>query len=57
MQIRRIVLYSHEGRVQQVPFKLGQVNIVSGRSGKGKSALLAIIDYCLGPADWACRPG
>jgi hypothetical protein len=48
MQIRRIVLYSHRGLIRDLPFNLGKVNIVTGPSERGKSAILAIIDYCLG---------
>lgn len=48
MQIRRIVLYSRKGETRELPFKLGRVNIISGPSERGKSAILAIIDYCLG---------
>jgi len=48
MQICRIVLYSRKGETRELPFKLGRVNIISGPSERGKSAILAIIDYCLG---------
>lgn len=48
IQIRAVVIYSHDGRHREVPFKLGRVNIISGDSRTGKSALLGIIDYCLG---------
>ena len=48
MQIRRIVLYNHVGRIRELPFKPGRVNILSGPSERGKSAILAVVDYCLG---------
>jgi hypothetical protein len=48
MQICRIVLYHERGLIRDLPFKLGKVNIVTGPSERGKSAILAIIDYCLG---------
>lgn len=48
MQIRRIVLYSKRGFIRDLPFELGKVNIITGPSERGKSAILAIIDYCLG---------
>ncbi|MGC1301867.1 MAG: DUF3732 domain-containing protein [Caulobacteraceae bacterium] len=48
MQIRRIVLYHERGFIRDLPFHLGKVNIVTGPSERGKSAILAIIDYCLG---------
>lgn len=48
MQIRELVLYGYNGRVRHLPFSLGQVNIITGRSKSGKSAVGDIIDYCLG---------
>lgn len=48
MQIESIVLYAHDGRVRRLDFRIGELNIVSGPSGRGKSAILSIIDYCLG---------
>lgn len=48
MQIVSVVLYAHDGRTREVRFRPGRLNIVSGPSGRGKSAILPIIDYCLG---------
>lgn len=48
IQIRAIVIYSHDGRQREVLFEPGQVNIISGDSRTGKSAILGIIDYCFG---------
>lgn len=48
MQIRELVLYGYNGKVRNLPFLLGQVNIISGRSKSGKSVVGDIIDYCLG---------
>lgn len=48
MQIREIVLYGLNGKVRHLSFKLGTVNIISGKSKSGKSAVGDIIDYCLG---------
>ncbi|MCB0382449.1 MAG: DUF3732 domain-containing protein [Psychroserpens sp.] len=50
MQIKKIILYSKnqvdEPRV--INFKTGELNIITGESKSGKSALVGIIDYCLG---------
>jgi len=50
LKIKNIVLYpkdkSKEKRI--VPFELDKVNVITGESHKGKSALVHIIDYCLG---------
>jgi hypothetical protein len=48
MQILEIILYSHRGEIRRLPFHLGRLNIVTGVSGTGKSAILEIIHYCLG---------
>lgn len=48
MQLLKITLYNHEGRERLVEFKPGALNIVTGESRTGKSALLTIVDYCLG---------
>lgn len=48
IQILDIVLYAegHEPRV--LSLQLGKVNIITGDSKTGKSALIEIVDYCLG---------
>lgn len=48
MQIQAIILYNHAGDRRILPFELGQVNIITGRSRTGKSQLIPIVDYCLG---------
>lgn len=49
MQIHSILLYGkgiEHPRV--IAFKSGAVNIITGEKGTGKSAIIHIIDYCLG---------
>lgn len=53
MQILDIVLYSHDARTRVLNFRSGQVNIITGGSKTGKSALVAIVDYCFGSGE--CR--
>ncbi|MEV5733394.1 DUF3732 domain-containing protein [Streptomyces sp. NPDC052292] len=48
MQIREIVLYSWTGKRRRLPLRLNAVNIITGDSATGKTALTDIIDYCLG---------
>lgn len=48
MQIRSIVLYHRDGRKRVLPFRLGKLNVITGQSRTGKSALIDIVDYCLG---------
>lgn len=48
MQIRELVLYGYNGQIRHLTFKLGEVNIITGKSQSGKSVIGDIIDYCLG---------
>ncbi len=48
MQLLEIVLYSNIGDMRTLSLRPGKVNIITGGSAKGKSALIDIIDYCLG---------
>lgn len=48
MQIKELVLYGVNGEVRHLPFNIGTVNIISGKSKSGKSVIGDIIDYCLG---------
>ncbi len=47
-QILDIVLYSKKGETRVVNLKSGSLNIITGASKTGKTALIEIIDYCLG---------
>lgn len=47
-QILDIVLYSKKGETRVVNLKPGSLNIITGASKTGKTALIEIIDYCLG---------
>lgn len=48
-QILKLVLWPRRGgEPQVVQFKPGIVNVISGASKTGKSAVIPIIDYCLG---------
>jgi hypothetical protein len=48
MQIRELIIYGISGKVRRLPFNIGTVNIITGKSKSGKSAVGNIIDYCLG---------
>lgn len=50
LQIREIVLWPRDPQFKphRVVFELGKVNVISGASRTGKSAVIPIIDYCLG---------
>jgi uncharacterized protein YdcH (DUF465 family) len=48
MQIKNIILYKNAEQVRVLSFELGKVNIITGESKSGKTALIDIVDYCLG---------
>jgi hypothetical protein len=50
LQIREIILWPRVvGKApRRVKFETGRVNVISGASRTGKSAVIPIIDYCLG---------
>lgn len=48
IQILEIVVYSHDGRRRELPLRVGKVNIVTGSSKSGKSALIDVVNYCFG---------
>jgi chaperonin cofactor prefoldin len=48
MKISNIIIYSHDGQVRNVAFHLNGLNIITGRSSTGKSALSEIVEYCMG---------
>ena len=48
MQIKELVIYGRDGQIRKLPFELGKMNIITGKSKSGKSAVGDIIDYCLG---------
>lgn len=47
MQINKIILYSLSGKKRILSFDIGKVNIITGESKSGKSALIEIVNYCL----------
>ncbi len=53
MQILNIVLYGHDGEQRTLNLKTGGVNVITGASKTGKSALIDIVDYCFGSGE--CR--
>lgn len=46
--VREIAFYGTEGRRRTISFETNKVNIITGASGTGKSAIIDAIDYCLG---------
>lgn len=52
-QIQDIVLYGFNKQRRALSLRLGRVNIITGASKTGKTALIEIVDYCLGSDE--CR--
>lgn len=48
LQVLGIAIYDRAGRRRELLLRPGRVNIVTGESLTGKSALIDIVDYCLG---------
>jgi hypothetical protein len=51
MQILDIVLYGHTGQRRILSLRTGSLNIITGINKTGKSALIDIVDYCLGRSE------
>ncbi len=57
MQIKDIVLYGENNKTRVLRFKTGEVNIITGDPKTGKTALIDIVDYCLGRKDCPISEG
>lgn len=49
--VREIAFYGTGGRRRTLEFDVDKVNVITGASGTGKSAIIDAIDYCLGSKD------
>jgi hypothetical protein len=57
IQILDIVLYSVQGKRRLLSLRPGELNIITGDSKTGKSALISIVDYCFGSSSCAVPAG
>ncbi len=57
IQILSIALYNYLGEIRRLEFQPGKVNIITGRSKTGKSAIISIVDYCLGSSHFRIPEG
>ena len=48
MKIKSIHIFSHDAQRRDLEFKTSGLNVITGRSSTGKSALSEIIEYCMG---------
>lgn len=56
-QILEIAVFNRQGERSSVRLKPGAVNVITGGSKTGKSALIDIVDYCLGKSDYEVAHG
>ena len=47
MQLDAVILYNADGEVRPIRFRPGQLNIITGESGTGKSSLIGILRFLL----------
>lgn len=57
MKIKSIHIYSHDGQQRDLRFNVDGLNIITGRSSTGKSALSEIIEYCMGRSSFNVPEG
>lgn len=57
MKINSIHIYSHDGKRRDLRFKVDGLNVLTGRSSTGKSALSEIIEYCMGRSSFNVPEG
>lgn len=57
MKIKSIHIYSHDGQRRDLRFKVDGLNVITGRSSTGKSALAEIIEYCMGRSSFNVPEG
>jgi len=57
MKIRSIHIYNHNGRRRDLRFNVDGLNVITGRSSTGKSALSEIIEYCMGRSSFNVPEG
>ncbi|MDQ3331690.1 MAG: DUF3732 domain-containing protein [Planctomycetota bacterium] len=57
MQILALAIYNRSGDRRVIPFKPGKVNIITGAPKTGKTALIDIVDYCLGRVEYTVPEG
>lgn len=57
MKISSIHVYSHDGQRRDLQFKVDGLNVITGRSSTGKSALSEIIEYCMGRSSFNVPEG
>lgn len=55
--IKALIVYSHSGQKRIIKFQEHGLNIITGKSKTGKSAIIDIVDYCLGRGSYNIAEG
>jgi hypothetical protein len=50
-QIKDIIFYGHNGEMRRIELFPGRLNIITGASKTGKTALIAVLEYCFGSSE------
>ena len=50
-QIKDMVFYGHNGEIRRLEFATGRLNVITGASKTGKTALIAVLEYCFGSTE------
>ena len=56
-QLLNIVLFGLNGHKREITLRPGKLNIITGSSQTGKTALISILDYCFGSSECHIPPG
>src|ERR1043166_7805131 len=51
LQISKLILYSRKDQIRELKFRTSGLNVLTGASKTGKSAIIDIIDYCTGRSE------
>jgi Protein of unknown function (DUF3732) len=51
MQLKALALWNADGALRRVDLRLGALNVITGESQTGKSALIDIVRWCLGSSE------
>lgn len=57
MKIKSIHIYSYDSQRRDLQFKVDGLNVITGRSSTGKSAISEIIEYCMGRSSFNVPEG
>ncbi|EPM1538123.1 DUF3732 domain-containing protein [Serratia ureilytica] len=57
MKLKSIHIYSHDGQRRDLQFQVSGLNVITGRSSTGKSALSDIVEYCMGRSSFNVPEG